>query len=134
MLVELRCLKKLCTYKVSSRVIHTSAPTLASNMHWSANALSALTSDTEPTIVLEFDSAKYIFNVGENTIRTFVQSRQNFKKTRGLFLTSVGSQRAGGLAGEWLLTCRHEGIVTNFYRYSYDIGGLEPTPCGCYWS
>lgn len=72
-------------------------------MQWSANALSTVTSDTEPTIVLEFDNAKYIFNVGENTVRTFVQSKQNFKKTKGLFMTSVGSQRAGGLAGEWFL-------------------------------
>ena len=103
MLVGLRCLKNSYTYKLSSGLIHTSRPPLMSNMHWSANALSALTSDTEPTIVLEFDSAKYIFNVGENTIRAFVQSKQNFKKTRGLFMTSVGSQRAGGLAGEWLL-------------------------------
>lgn len=101
MLVGLRCLRSSCTYKLSSG---PSRPTLASNMHWSANALSALTSDTEPTIVLEFESAKYIFNVGENTMRAFVQSRQNFKKTRGLFMTSVGSQRAGGLAGEWLHT------------------------------
>ncbi|KAF8434881.1 hypothetical protein L210DRAFT_3552991 [Boletus edulis BED1] len=68
-------------------------------MLWSASVLSTLSSDTEPTVVITFDSAKYIFNVGENTTRAFLQSRQNWKKTRALFLTSVGTQRASGLPG-----------------------------------
>ncbi|KAF7972807.1 hypothetical protein HWV62_16994 [Athelia sp. TMB] len=67
-------------------------------MNWSANVLSTVTSDTEPTIIIEFDSAKYIFNVGENTNRAFIQGRPNWKKTKGIFLTSVGAQRASGLA------------------------------------
>jgi ribonuclease Z len=71
-------------------------------MIWSANVLSTVTSDTEPTIIIEFDTAKYIFNVGENTNRAFIQNRPNWKKTRGLFLTSVGAQRASGLSGECL--------------------------------
>jgi ribonuclease Z len=73
-------------------------------MNWSASVVSTVTSDTEPTIIIEFDTAKYIFNVGENTNRAFVQNRPNWKKTRGLFLTSVGTQRASGLAGEYLMT------------------------------
>lgn len=68
-------------------------------MNWSTSVLSTLSSDTEPTILITFDSAKYLFNVGENTGRSFLQSKQNWKKTRGVFLTSVGMQRAGGLAG-----------------------------------
>lgn len=68
-------------------------------MNWSANVLSTVTSDTEPTIVIEFDSAKYIFNAGENINRTFIQGRPNWKKTKGIFITSVGTQRASGLAG-----------------------------------
>jgi ribonuclease Z len=69
-------------------------------MSWSASVLSTVSSDTEPTVVITFDSAKYIFNVGENTTRAFLQSRRNWKKTRGVFLTSVGTQRASGLPGE----------------------------------
>ncbi|KAH0834911.1 beta-lactamase-like protein [Lanmaoa asiatica] len=69
-------------------------------MLWNASVLSTASSDTEPTVVITFDSAKYIFNVGENTTRTFLQSRQNWKKTRALFLTSVGTQRASGLPGK----------------------------------
>lgn len=72
-------------------------------MNWSASVVSTVTSDTEPTIVIEFDTGKYIFNVGENTNRAFIQNRPNWKKTRGLFLTSIGTQRAGGLAGERLV-------------------------------
>jgi hypothetical protein len=72
-------------------------------MNWSANVLSAATSDTEPTIIIEFDRAKYIFNVGENTNRAFCQNRPNWKKTKSFFLTSLGTQRASGLPGEYLM-------------------------------
>jgi ribonuclease Z len=71
-------------------------------MNWSANVLTTVTSDTEPTIVIEFDDAKYIFNVGENTGRAFTQNRPNWKKTKGVFLTSLGVQRASGLSGKYL--------------------------------
>jgi tRNase Z endonuclease len=71
-------------------------------MNWSATVLSTVTSDTEPTIVLNFDSAKYVFNVGENTNRAFLQSKRNWRKARGVFLTSIGTQRASGLPGEFL--------------------------------
>jgi hypothetical protein len=67
-------------------------------------------SDTEPTVLITFDSAKYILNVGENTTRAFLQSRRNWKKTRGVFLTYVGTQRASGLPGkcnpDYVQVCR----------------------------
>ena len=75
----------------------------SSSMNWSASVLSTVSSDTEPTIVLAFDSAKYIFNAGENTNRAFLQSRRNWKRTRGLFFTQVGTQRASGLPGEFVV-------------------------------
>ncbi|KAH7921559.1 hypothetical protein BV22DRAFT_1038537 [Leucogyrophana mollusca] len=78
-------------------------------MSWSASVLSTVSSDTEPTVVLTFDSAKYVFNVGENTTRAFLQSRRNWKKTRGIFLTSVGTQRASGLPG-LLMTFADSGL------------------------
>ncbi|RDB18569.1 Ribonuclease Z, mitochondrial [Hypsizygus marmoreus] len=68
-------------------------------MNWSASVLTTLSSDTEPTIILTFDSAKYIFNAGENTNRAFLQSRGNWKRTRGLFFTDVGMKRSSGLPG-----------------------------------
>ncbi|KAH7911176.1 hypothetical protein BJ138DRAFT_1151318 [Hygrophoropsis aurantiaca] len=78
-------------------------------MSWSASVLTTVSSDTEPTIVLTFDSAKYIFNVGENTTRAFLQSRRNWKKTRGIFLSSIGTQRASGLPG-LLMTFADSGL------------------------
>ncbi|KAG1876634.1 hypothetical protein DFJ58DRAFT_865981 [Suillus subalutaceus] len=80
-------------------------------MSWNASVLSSVSSDTEPTVVITFDSAKYIFNVGENTTRAFLQSRRNWKKTRGLFLTSVGTQRASGLPG-LLMTFADSGLTS----------------------
>ncbi|KAF9239242.1 hypothetical protein BU15DRAFT_88045 [Melanogaster broomeanus] len=92
-------------------------------MFWNASVLSTLSSDTEPTVVLTFDSAKYIFNVGENTTRAFMQSRQNWKKTRAIFLTSVGTQRASGLPG-LLMTFADAGqsqvhIAASMRKYTY---------------
>ncbi|KAG1792699.1 uncharacterized protein HD556DRAFT_1293433 [Suillus plorans] len=80
-------------------------------MSWNASVLSAVSSDTEPTVVIAFDSAKYIFNVGENTTRAFLQSRRNWKKTRGVFLTSIGTQRASGLPG-LLMTFADSGLTS----------------------
>lgn len=100
MLTSLTCLHKICTYSFLRRSFHTSK--VRHDMNWSANVLSTVTSDTEPTIIIEFDSGKYIFNVGDNTNRVFTQSTLNWKKTRGIFLTSVGTDRASGLSGELL--------------------------------
>ncbi|KAF5379502.1 hypothetical protein D9615_006481 [Tricholomella constricta] len=68
-------------------------------MNWSTSVLTSVSSDTEPTIIVTFDSAKYIFNAGENTNRAFLQSRSNWKRTRGLFFTDVGTKRSSGLPG-----------------------------------
>ncbi|EIW77124.1 hypothetical protein CONPUDRAFT_139171 [Coniophora puteana RWD-64-598 SS2] len=68
-------------------------------MRWSASVLSTVSSDTEPSVIITFDSAKYLFNVGENTTRVFLQSRRNWRKTRGIFLSSVSTRRASGLPG-----------------------------------
>lgn len=78
---------------------------------WSTTALTPLSYDTEPAVLITFDGAKYIFNVGENTNRAFCQSQQNFKRTRGVFLTQVGSQRAGGLGGKWWFSCLESDVV-----------------------
>lgn len=74
-------------------------------MNWSAFVLTSISSDTDPTIILNFDTAKYIFNVGENTNRAFLQSRYNWKRTKALFLTQLGTQRAGGLPGPFPESC-----------------------------
>ena len=66
---------------------------------WSTSVISALSSDTEPTIIITFDNAKYIFNAGENTGRAWIQSRTHWKRMKALFLTQVGTQRMSGMPG-----------------------------------
>ena len=66
---------------------------------WSTTVISPLSSDTEPTIIITFDNAKYIFNAGENTGRAWIQSRANWRRVKALFLTQVGTQRMSGMAG-----------------------------------
>ncbi|KAG0709133.1 beta-lactamase-like protein [Suillus ampliporus] len=51
-------------------------------MSWNASVLSTVSSDTEPTVVITFNSAKYIFNV----------EQEELEEDRGVFLTSVGTQ------------------------------------------
>ncbi|KAI0088823.1 hypothetical protein BDY19DRAFT_890423 [Irpex rosettiformis] len=68
-------------------------------MNWSTSVLSSISSDTEPTVVISFDSGKYVFNAGENTGRAWLSSKASWRKTKGVFLTSVGVQHTGGLPG-----------------------------------
>ncbi|KAH8833314.1 hypothetical protein DL96DRAFT_720405 [Flagelloscypha sp. PMI_526] len=68
-------------------------------MDWRVNVLSTQTSDTSPSILVEFPDAKYAFNVGEGSARSLAQSKSNWKKTRACFLTSLGAERCTGLTG-----------------------------------
>lgn len=69
------------------------------NMNWSTSVYTTLSSDTEPSIVITFDSAKYIFNVGENTTRAVLQNGRGWRKVKALFLTRLGTQRSSGVPG-----------------------------------
>ena len=69
---------------------------------WSTSVISALSSDTEPTIIVTFENAKYIFNVGENTGRAWMQSRAHWRRMKALFFTQVGTQRMSGMPGTLL--------------------------------
>ena len=94
----------------STRSLHVSAPTTRTtadntkNMNWSTSVYTALTSDTEPSIVITFDSAKYIFNAGENTTRAILQSKRGWRKVKALFLTQLGTQRSSGAPGVSLVS------------------------------
>jgi hypothetical protein len=68
-------------------------------MSWTASVVTSATTDTEPSLVVSFDNAKYIFNLPENSNRAFTQKKAHRKSTRAFFLTQVGAQRAGGVAG-----------------------------------
>ena len=68
-------------------------------MNWSTSVHTTLSSDTEPSIVITFDSAKYIFNAGENTTRAILQSKRGWRRIKALFLTQLGTQRSSGVPG-----------------------------------
>ncbi|KAF7370999.1 hypothetical protein MSAN_00734100 [Mycena sanguinolenta] len=68
-------------------------------MSWTTSVITSATTDTEPSIIVSFDNAKYIFNLAENSNRAFTQKKAHRKSSRAFFLTQVGAQRAGGLAG-----------------------------------
>ena len=66
---------------------------------WNVSTLTAVSSDTEPTLVVNLGTAKYVFNAGEGMGRAWLESHHTFRRTKGLFLTGVGFQRCGGIAG-----------------------------------
>ncbi|KAF9038581.1 hypothetical protein BJ165DRAFT_1352473 [Panaeolus papilionaceus] len=68
-------------------------------MNYSTSALTTLSSDTEPSIIITFDNAKYIFNAGENTGRSFRENDRNWKKTEAMFFTQSTIERTSGLPG-----------------------------------
>ncbi|KIM44447.1 hypothetical protein M413DRAFT_431468 [Hebeloma cylindrosporum] len=68
-------------------------------MVWSTSVLTALSSDTEPSIVVTFNNARYQFNTSENTTRSFVQTQQNWRRTRALFFTQARVEKMSGLPG-----------------------------------
>ena len=74
---------------------------------WSTSVISALSSDTEPTIIVTFDNAKYLFNAGENTGRAWTQSRAHWRRVKALFFTQVGTQRMSGMPGAVASIARH---------------------------
>ena len=72
-----------------------------SSMDWSTSVITPLSSDTEPCIVITFLNAKYIFNAGENSIRSAIQTSRNWRRSRALFLTQAKIDKISGLGGEY---------------------------------
>ncbi|KAI0076534.1 hypothetical protein K474DRAFT_1644863 [Panus rudis PR-1116 ss-1] len=66
---------------------------------WSTDVCATLSSDTEPSFVVTFDSAKYIINASENTARAWRQGGRHWRGVKALFMTGVGTQRSSGLPG-----------------------------------
>ncbi|TFK47540.1 hypothetical protein OE88DRAFT_1665716 [Heliocybe sulcata] len=78
-------------------------------MNWSLSVLSSHTADTRPSLVLTFAAQKYIFGPGENTTRSFSESRLRWNRTRVVFLTGCDVVRGMGLPG-FLMTLADAGI------------------------
>jgi hypothetical protein len=97
-----RHIPSVISYHHPKRSLHLPphiARTANTNMNWSTSVYTTLSSDTEPSIVITFESAKYIFNAGENTTRAILQSARGWKKVKAVFLTQLGTQRSSGVPG-----------------------------------
>ncbi|KAJ2930031.1 hypothetical protein H1R20_g7064, partial [Candolleomyces eurysporus] len=68
-------------------------------MNWSASVLSALSADSQPSLMISFDDAKYMFNAGEGTVRSQTHSESNRRRIKALFLSQLSLERAGGIPG-----------------------------------
>ncbi|KAG8954905.1 hypothetical protein FRC04_010389 [Tulasnella sp. 424] len=70
-------------------------------MQWSLRVITGLTADTEPSLILRFESppTKYIFNVPEGTNRACIQKRYAIAKTKAAFLTRLHPEEIGGFPG-----------------------------------
>ncbi|KAI0746846.1 hypothetical protein C8Q80DRAFT_801876 [Daedaleopsis nitida] len=64
---------------------------------WHVSVLTSASSDTEATLLINFGTAKYIFNASEGMGRAWLQSHHPIRKTKGLFVTAAGTQRCGGV-------------------------------------
>ena len=98
--------KSLRRLGVSSLRLRYFSSSSSSRMEWSTSALSPLSSDTEPSIIVTFADAKYIFNAGENMSRNVLQTSHNWRKTRALFLTQAKIDKISGLGGKY---CSYSG-------------------------
>lgn len=104
-------------------------------MNWSTSVYTSLSSDTEPSIVITFESAKYIFNAGENTTRAILQSKRGWKKVKALFLTQLGTQRSSGVSGASLNSLSsvvrsrgHDGHLTAVLRLGILMSVADSNP------
>lgn len=68
------------------------------------------TEDTDPSVLLFFDSERYLFNAGENTFRFCTEHRIKLSRVGHIFLSSLSPYQTGGLPG-LMLTLADTGVV-----------------------
>lgn len=68
------------------------------NPAWTARVLSVPGIDTDLSLYVSFDSARFCFGAGEGTQRAFIQKRTTWRHMQAVFLPDGASGR-GGLPG-----------------------------------
>ncbi|GJJ16137.1 hypothetical protein Clacol_010417 [Clathrus columnatus] len=66
---------------------------------WSIYCLTSESSDTNLSIVMDYNSSRYLFNCGENTTRALLQRRKGFRKFRAILLSGINTDKSSGLPG-----------------------------------
>jgi ribonuclease Z len=104
-------------------------------LSWSTTVHTTLSTDTQPTIIVTFENAKYVINASENTRRAFLESNVNWKKTKALFFTQSKVETTSGLAGEQLqlllepyLTSSSAGLIMSFADATFSKLALYGPP------
>lgn len=87
------------------RYISTSADALHAEMSaiWSVYCLTSESSDTNLSIVMDYNASRYLFNCGEGTTRALLQRRKGFKKFKALFLSEINTDKSAGLLGMFIV-------------------------------
>ncbi|RKP27855.1 beta-lactamase-like protein, partial [Syncephalis pseudoplumigaleata] len=78
-------------------------------MRWFAQVVGTASPDTTPSIVVHFDSQRYLFNCGEGTQRLFVENGVRANKVTNVFLTRLNWDCIGGVPG-MILTLADAGV------------------------
>jgi ribonuclease Z len=61
--------------------------------------LGTQTGDSTPTLLLFFNSKRYLFNCGEGTQRFCIEKKVKLARVHGIFLTRLKWEQIGGLPG-----------------------------------
>jgi ribonuclease Z len=96
-------------------------------MRWLAQVVGAANLDTTPSIIIHFDSQRYLFNCGEGTQRLFVENGVRANKITNVFLTRINWDCIGGVPGKFRLpTIAYKHVVLTilspFFCYIIIIG------------
>ncbi|KAF8504184.1 beta-lactamase-like protein [Hysterangium stoloniferum] len=75
-----------------------------------ATCLTSESSDTNLSVLLDFNSSRYLFNCGEGTTRAMLQRRKGFRKIKAIFTSGIDTDRSSGLPG--LLMCSADSNTT----------------------
>ncbi|KAJ3102173.1 Zinc phosphodiesterase ELAC protein 2 [Phlyctochytrium planicorne] len=77
-------------------------------MKWFIQILGAATHDSRPSVIVHFDSQRYLFNCGEGTQRLCNDQRIRLAKLKTMFISRLSWDNIGGLPG-MLLTLADAG-------------------------
>ncbi|KAH9268341.1 hypothetical protein BASA84_000255 [Batrachochytrium salamandrivorans] len=80
-------------------------------MKYSLQICGTHSGDTSPSVLLRFDSARYLFNCGEGTQRLCNEHKIRLSKLRSIFMTRTKWECVGGLPG-MILTLADAGLET----------------------
>lgn len=73
-----------------------------SNLRWHVQTIAVPSSDTNTSLLVNFENDKYLFECPESTSRAFIQNKVSGKKVAAIFLSTLDQETSGGLFGELL--------------------------------